>query len=63
MTEIERLRDALARAAERFTDAALVIEVDYNDTNAAEFMRASAKRCRAVLAGGRFDDPLGGGQP
>jgi hypothetical protein len=62
MTENERLRDALARAAERFKDAADLIQHDYDDANAAEFMRASAKRCQAVLAGGRFDDPLGGRQ-
>ena len=58
--ENDRLREALARAAERFENAAALVAQDYDDTNAAEFLRASAARCMAVLAGHRFDDPLGG---
>jgi hypothetical protein len=55
--ENHRLREALARAAERFDNVATLVG---GDTNAAEFLRASAARCLAALAGHRFDDPLGG---
>jgi hypothetical protein len=56
----DRMREALVRAAERFENVAVLVGKDYGDTNAAEFLRASAARCTAVLAGHRFDDPIGG---
>jgi hypothetical protein len=48
--EIKILRDALQMAAGRFEDLADIIERDGSYTNVG-FFRASARRCRAALAG------------
>lgn len=53
--KIDRLETALALAAGRFDDLALIIERDGSYQNAG-MMTASAKRCRQTINGKNFDD-------